>query len=233
MFSILTGKFEIMSVLVKAGADLNCRNDRGKTAADLLSEMHVPLSLSSAVLKLEDGEDSDDSFSIWNVQSPKTHHVLTLLRASRASSSVGLGVQNLSSLLNCTSGTVAPSPTLFHKFLYTPTQAGVYITPREVSAGCVGRRRMTLIFLMEEQDCLPSTDRLDCVFRTRAPQADISWYNNLYPSGDVQNIIFLTCKRRVDEKDTWFCKMEKGEAPVEPTVASTERHEHPTWHRNG
>lgn len=64
MFSILTGKFEIMSVLVKAGADLNCRNDRGKTAADLLSEMHVPLSLSSAVLKLEDGEDSDDSFSI-------------------------------------------------------------------------------------------------------------------------------------------------------------------------
>eukprot|EP00435_Cladocopium_sp_Y103_P062433 s805_g24.t1 len=46
-----------------AGADLSCRNDRGKTAADLLSEMHVPLSLSSAVLKPQDG-DADDSFSI-------------------------------------------------------------------------------------------------------------------------------------------------------------------------
>ena len=63
MFSILTGKFEALSVLVDAGADLNLRNDRGKTAADLLQDMHVPSLLSSAVFSM-DGESSDDTISI-------------------------------------------------------------------------------------------------------------------------------------------------------------------------
>eukprot|EP00438_Fugacium_kawagutii_P025752 Skav221048 [mRNA] locus=scaffold1448:307985:309760:+ [translate_table: standard] len=42
MFAILTGKFEAARVLVEAGARLDLKNDRGKTAVDLLDEMHAP-----------------------------------------------------------------------------------------------------------------------------------------------------------------------------------------------
>ena len=42
MFAILTCKFEAARVLVEAGARLDLRNDRGKTALDFLEEMQAP-----------------------------------------------------------------------------------------------------------------------------------------------------------------------------------------------
>ena len=61
MFSILTGKYEATTVLLKAGARLDIRNGHGKTALDLIAKVGAPISLN----KLEDdGADSDDTISI-------------------------------------------------------------------------------------------------------------------------------------------------------------------------
>ena len=43
IFSVLTGKFEMISLLVAAGAQMDMPNDRGKTAADFLQQMNMPL----------------------------------------------------------------------------------------------------------------------------------------------------------------------------------------------
>ena len=69
VFSVLTGKFETLPILVAAGARLDIPNDRGKTAADFLQEMQVPwrrwsISLATTVSSYQD-EDSDDTISIW------------------------------------------------------------------------------------------------------------------------------------------------------------------------
>jgi len=44
IFSILTGKFEVIPLLVSAGARMDIPNDRGKTAEDFLRKMDVPVS---------------------------------------------------------------------------------------------------------------------------------------------------------------------------------------------
>ena len=43
IFSVLTGKFEMIPILVAAGAQMDIPNDRGKTAADFLQQMNMPL----------------------------------------------------------------------------------------------------------------------------------------------------------------------------------------------
>ena len=45
MFGILTGKYDSVLVLLKAGARLDIRNGRGKTAADFVAETKAPISL--------------------------------------------------------------------------------------------------------------------------------------------------------------------------------------------
>ena len=50
MFSIMTGKFGATSTLLGAGARLDIRNSRGKTAEDILRETQAPVSLSSPCL---------------------------------------------------------------------------------------------------------------------------------------------------------------------------------------
>ena len=49
MFSIMTGKFEAASILLRHGARLDLRNSRGKTADEILVEMRTPISLSNLV----------------------------------------------------------------------------------------------------------------------------------------------------------------------------------------
>lgn len=67
---ILTGKFDATAILLKAGANTEIRNDRGKSAACFLQEMHVnmPPSLVLTPAPAEnppsDLEEEDDSFSI-------------------------------------------------------------------------------------------------------------------------------------------------------------------------
>eukprot|EP00438_Fugacium_kawagutii_P006767 Skav201392 [mRNA] locus=scaffold296:174361:176130:+ [translate_table: standard] len=64
MFSILTGKLEATAILLQAGADMNIRNDRGKSAADFLQEMQLS-SLPPHVDKVGGPtDDEDDFFSI-------------------------------------------------------------------------------------------------------------------------------------------------------------------------
>ncbi len=41
MFAIMTGKFEAAKILVEAGARKDLKNDRGRTAMDLLEEMYL------------------------------------------------------------------------------------------------------------------------------------------------------------------------------------------------
>ena len=59
IFSILTGKFEIIPILLKAGARMDIPNDRGKTATYFLQKMDVPV----ALIETSD-EDSDETISI-------------------------------------------------------------------------------------------------------------------------------------------------------------------------
>ena len=62
MFCILAGQFEAAAVLLKAGARVDLRNARGKTAVDLLEDINdVPERLN---MMLRDASDSDDFFSI-------------------------------------------------------------------------------------------------------------------------------------------------------------------------
>jgi len=63
MFSILAGKFEATATLVAAGANLDVRNARGKTAMDLLKELDLdypPLTLEADI----ESEASDATISI-------------------------------------------------------------------------------------------------------------------------------------------------------------------------
>ena len=55
MFGILSRKYEAVEVLLKAGARLDLRNGRGKTAEDFVRETGAPISLTS---------ESDETFSI-------------------------------------------------------------------------------------------------------------------------------------------------------------------------
>lgn len=58
---------ECISILLAAGARLDIPNARGKTGADFLQEMQVPVAWTEggAVIKLTSyAEDSDDTFSI-------------------------------------------------------------------------------------------------------------------------------------------------------------------------
>lgn len=67
IFSILTGKFECIPILLAAGARLDIPNDRGKTASDFLQQMSLPepcVEIRSATNGAND-EDSDDCISIW------------------------------------------------------------------------------------------------------------------------------------------------------------------------
>ena len=61
MFSILTGKYEATTLLLRAGARLDIRNGHGKTALDLAAKVGAPVSLSKFE---DDGESSDDTISI-------------------------------------------------------------------------------------------------------------------------------------------------------------------------
>jgi len=66
IFSILTGKFECIPILLAAGARLDIPNDRGKTASDFLQQMSLTEScvqIRSATNGAND-EDSDDCISI-------------------------------------------------------------------------------------------------------------------------------------------------------------------------
>eukprot|EP00438_Fugacium_kawagutii_P018431 Skav226163 [mRNA] locus=scaffold2279:81591:83868:+ [translate_table: standard] len=45
MLSIITGKFDCTSLLLSAGARLDLKNSRGKTADDIVKEIHAPISL--------------------------------------------------------------------------------------------------------------------------------------------------------------------------------------------
>ena len=58
MFSLMAGKFESTLVLLKAGASLELRNSRGKTAQDILEETKAPISLAQEVLSDCDSEDT-------------------------------------------------------------------------------------------------------------------------------------------------------------------------------
>eukprot|EP00438_Fugacium_kawagutii_P029311 Skav208010 [mRNA] locus=scaffold1203:336371:338146:+ [translate_table: standard] len=67
MFSILSGKLEATTILLRAGANMNIRNDRGKIAADFLQEMQMQL----PSLPLQNGnvgspkdDEEDDVFSV-------------------------------------------------------------------------------------------------------------------------------------------------------------------------
>jgi len=82
IFAILTSKFECISILLAAGARLDIPNARGKTGADFLQEMQVPVAWTegAAVIKLTSytwkfgptqslhsalsAEDSDDTIAI-------------------------------------------------------------------------------------------------------------------------------------------------------------------------
>lgn len=56
IFSILTGKFEVIPILVAAGARMDIPNDRGKTAEDFLRKMDVPV----AWRQISQGDSKDD-----------------------------------------------------------------------------------------------------------------------------------------------------------------------------
>ena len=68
---ILTGKFDATAILLKAGANTEIRNDRGKSAACFLQEMHVNMPLGlvfnqvAAETHPSDLEEEEDIFSIW------------------------------------------------------------------------------------------------------------------------------------------------------------------------
>eukprot|EP00438_Fugacium_kawagutii_P031123 Skav201747 [mRNA] locus=scaffold1973:9099:10799:- [translate_table: standard] len=62
MFSILSGKLEATSILLQAGANMHIRNDRGKSAADFLQEMHLPHP--HGEVRRPEEDDEDDAFSI-------------------------------------------------------------------------------------------------------------------------------------------------------------------------
>ena len=66
IFSVLTGKFEIIPILIAAGARVDIANDRGKTAADFLKQMKMPIpwghGLEGAISANFDC--SDETFSI-------------------------------------------------------------------------------------------------------------------------------------------------------------------------
>ena len=61
IFSILTGKLETIPLLLVAGARLDIRNDRGKSALDFLQEMQVP----TVFWRTIERENSQDTISIW------------------------------------------------------------------------------------------------------------------------------------------------------------------------
>lgn len=60
MCAILTGKYDAVLVLLKAGARLDIRNGRGKTAADFVAEIKAPISLEDS----HSEADSDETISI-------------------------------------------------------------------------------------------------------------------------------------------------------------------------
>ncbi|CAE8720241.1 unnamed protein product [Polarella glacialis] len=53
IMSVATGSFAVAQCLVDAGARLDCRNSRGKTAWDLAKELAAPSSLIEAVVAVE------------------------------------------------------------------------------------------------------------------------------------------------------------------------------------
>eukprot|EP00438_Fugacium_kawagutii_P009749 Skav220217 [mRNA] locus=scaffold1600:140995:142710:- [translate_table: standard] len=65
MFSILSGKLEATTILLRAGANVNIRNGRGKSAADFLQEMQLPtLPLQNGKVGSPKDDEEDDAFSI-------------------------------------------------------------------------------------------------------------------------------------------------------------------------
>ena len=61
IFSVLTGKFEAIPVLVAAGAQMDIPNDRGQTAADFLQQLNMSWAFSEDVVS---SQDSDDTISV-------------------------------------------------------------------------------------------------------------------------------------------------------------------------
>ena len=64
MFSIMTGKFDAASILLAAGARLDLRNCRGKTAADMLQETAAPISLTPQAPRADLPESCSESDSV-------------------------------------------------------------------------------------------------------------------------------------------------------------------------
>lgn len=70
IWGILAGKFDATAILLKAGANTDICNDRGKSAACFLQEMHVNMPPSLVLTPAPaqnppDLEEENDSFSIW------------------------------------------------------------------------------------------------------------------------------------------------------------------------
>ena len=63
-FCILTGKFEIIPILLTAGARMDIPNNRGKTPADILQQVHASFSWNELGRVLACDEDSDDTCSL-------------------------------------------------------------------------------------------------------------------------------------------------------------------------
>jgi len=81
MFAIMTGKFEAAKILVEAGARKDLKNDRGRTAMDLLEEMQVPFQFSEdsvvRVASLASSSDpaSDSIYEKGPVSTPSSYSV--------------------------------------------------------------------------------------------------------------------------------------------------------------
>lgn len=76
MISLLVGNLEAASVLLHAGACLDLKNARGKTAADLVRDRSVSTSLSDLILSWETretgetGTESEETVPVEDHQRP-------------------------------------------------------------------------------------------------------------------------------------------------------------------
>ena len=89
MLSIITGKFDCASLLLAAGARVDLKNRRGKTAADIARETRAPISLTRAPADETDSMEFDQCDPVvscafwscrllfatcWNASNQITHH---------------------------------------------------------------------------------------------------------------------------------------------------------------
>ena len=89
MLSIITGKFDCASLLLAAGARVDLKNRRGKTAADIARETRAPISLTRAPADETDSVEFDQCDPVvscafwscrllfatcWNASNQITHH---------------------------------------------------------------------------------------------------------------------------------------------------------------